>query len=263
MPTWYELTVIRNSLVIPMQGGGKFTVSPIRGLELVDSRGRVAFSVSAEGHVSIGANATYGNTSYLSIGGSTPGADVSFGFRINGGVLEYRDTAGNWIALSYYGDHGNLTGLGDDDHPHYALVDGTRAFTGQVSVPSLVSYGSNGQLTTLAQASAQSAALSGATHTFTNLIPAGALVLGVTTRVTTAVTGATTFDVGDGTDVDRWANATAITLDSTTDGTDFTIQSPQYYQAATSVVLTANGSNFTGGVVRATVHYISFTAETS
>lgn len=30
-------------------------------------------------------------------------------------------------------DHGNLAGLGDDDHPQYILVDGSRAFTGAVS----------------------------------------------------------------------------------------------------------------------------------
>ena len=29
-------------------------------------------------------------------------------------------------------DHGGLQGLGDDDHPHYTLADGTRAFTGTV-----------------------------------------------------------------------------------------------------------------------------------
>jgi len=31
-------------------------------------------------------------------------------------------------------DHGNLTGRGDDDHTIYALVNGTRAFTGDISV---------------------------------------------------------------------------------------------------------------------------------
>lgn len=30
-------------------------------------------------------------------------------------------------------DHGALSGLDDDDHPHYILVDGTRGFTGTVS----------------------------------------------------------------------------------------------------------------------------------
>lgn len=31
-------------------------------------------------------------------------------------------------------DHGSLTGKGDDDHPQYALADGTRAFTGAVTI---------------------------------------------------------------------------------------------------------------------------------
>ena len=31
------------------------------------------------------------------------------------------------------GDHGNLIGLGDDDHTQYSLADGTRAFTGEVA----------------------------------------------------------------------------------------------------------------------------------
>jgi hypothetical protein len=34
-------------------------------------------------------------------------------------------------------DHGALTGLGDDDHTIYALADGTRTFTGEVTAPSL------------------------------------------------------------------------------------------------------------------------------
>lgn len=35
--------------------------------------------------------------------------------------------------ITYYSDHGNLSGLSDDDHTHYILVNGTRAFTGTVS----------------------------------------------------------------------------------------------------------------------------------
>jgi len=32
-------------------------------------------------------------------------------------------------------DHGNLSGLGDDDHTQYLLVDGTRAMTGALDTP--------------------------------------------------------------------------------------------------------------------------------
>lgn len=31
-------------------------------------------------------------------------------------------------------DHGNLAGLADDDHPHYLLIDGTRAMTGDIDM---------------------------------------------------------------------------------------------------------------------------------
>lgn len=39
----------------------------------------------------------------------------------------------NWVESNYTADHGSLTGLGDDDHTQYVLVDGTRAFTGEVA----------------------------------------------------------------------------------------------------------------------------------
>jgi hypothetical protein len=38
-------------------------------------------------------------------------------------------------------DHGALGGLADDDHLQYSLVDGTRAFTGNVTVPALICGG--------------------------------------------------------------------------------------------------------------------------
>lgn len=37
-------------------------------------------------------------------------------------------------------DHGGLAGLGDDDHVQYALVDGTRAFTGAVTINATATY---------------------------------------------------------------------------------------------------------------------------
>jgi ribosome-binding factor A len=35
--------------------------------------------------------------------------------------------------ITTYSDHGNLSGLGDDDHTQYILVDGSRGFTSTVS----------------------------------------------------------------------------------------------------------------------------------
>ena len=45
----------------------------------------------------------------------------------------YVDDAISTISGSIITDHGELSGLGDDDHPQYILVDGTRGFTGTVS----------------------------------------------------------------------------------------------------------------------------------
>lgn len=40
----------------------------------------------------------------------------------------------DWVAANYTTDHGSLSGLSDDDHTQYLLVDGTRAMTGVLSV---------------------------------------------------------------------------------------------------------------------------------
>lgn len=37
------------------------------------------------------------------------------------------------VSISAQQDHGLLSGLGDDDHTQYALVDGSRAFTGGIT----------------------------------------------------------------------------------------------------------------------------------
>jgi len=41
--------------------------------------------------------------------------------------------SGLTVGVNTYSDHGNLTGLGDDDHTQYTLADGSRAFTSAVS----------------------------------------------------------------------------------------------------------------------------------
>lgn len=38
-------------------------------------------------------------------------------------------------------DHGQLVGINDDDHTQYTLVDGTRAFTGQITTQNIISDG--------------------------------------------------------------------------------------------------------------------------
>jgi hypothetical protein len=81
----------------------------------------------------------------------------------------------------------------------------------------------------------------------------------VTTRVTTAITGATSFDIGDGTTANLFGDDVAVALGTTSNNTI----APTRYETATNVVLTANGANFSGGAVRLTVHFLTLVAPTS
>jgi hypothetical protein len=106
--------------------------------------------------------------------------------------------------------------------------------------------------------------LSGATYTSTATIPAHAVLIGVTTNVTTVITGATSYSVGDGTDVDLWGATIGVADGSQSRTADFTaIGATGAATAARNVVLTANGSNFSGGIVEICLHYLMTEAEAS
>jgi hypothetical protein len=107
-----------------------------------------------------------------------------------------------------------------------------------------------------------------ATITATNLIPAGCLLLGVTTRVRTALGTShslSSVSIGDGTTANLFSNNSGITSGTTTDLTNhLSTFAPKLYTAAGNVVVTANGGNFDAtGQFRITVYYIPITAPTS
>ena len=108
----------------------------------------------------------------------------------------------------------------------------------------------------IATVRASLSSISGASVTSTGLIPAGAIVVGVTAKVLTAITGATSWQLGTAADPDRFAASGGIALGSTTDNRNWTSGALECFLAATDVVLTANGSNFTGGAVYISVQYI-------
>jgi len=152
---------------------------------------------------------------------------------------------------------GGVDAVGDGSN---TTVLGTTATTqARVYGGTFLSTGANGQSTQLGQSTTLLSALSGATVTATNLIPANCILLGVTARVTTAITGATSFDIGDGTTANRFGDDIAIALNTTANN----CIAPALITAATNVVLTANGSNFTGGAVRLTAHFMTLVAPTS
>lgn len=145
------------------------------------------------------------------------------------------------------------------DGANTTVIGTTSTTQCRLRAANLLSTNGNGQSTQFGQATTTLSTPSGTTATATNLIPANSLVLGVTCRVITAITGATSFNIGDGTTANKFGNAVGISLGTTSQN----ILVPSVYAAATSVVLTRNGSNFTGGQVRLTVHYMTLIAPTS
>ena len=105
-------------------------------------------------------------------------------------------------------------------------------------------------------------ALSGASATTTGtFIPDGAVVVGITTRVATAITGATGYTIGDGTDADRWGDITGTAIGTTSDNRDWTAGTIECFTAGGNVTLTAKTSDFTAGAVEICVFYLAGEAD--
>jgi len=137
---------------------------------------------------------------------------------------------------------------------HFVLRDNSFTYTGAASSAFTATFT---KLSTVV-VQQNSASLSGSTSTLTNLIPAGATVTNLNTLVQTAITGSgvTGYTIGDGTTANKFGTVT-----STAVGTSSTYSGgTTNYGSATSIVLTATGGSFTGGVVQVTMTYTLSTA---
>lgn len=95
-------------------------------------------------------------------------------------------------------------------------------------------------------------ALSGSAVSTAIAIPDRAIVLGVSTRTITAVTGATSYDCGTASERTKFGGSLGISAGASNMG----VIGPTAFYAATPVRLSANGGAFTGGVVRVALHVL-------
>ena len=97
--------------------------------------------------------------------------------------------------------------------------------------------------------------LSGSTVTTGVSIPANCIALAVGCRVTTTITGATSFEVGYGSGASLSAFGSALPL--TAGSINYGVIAPTAFYASTPIILTAAGGSFTAGAVRLSVHYLN------
>ena len=105
----------------------------------------------------------------------------------------------------------------------------------------------------------QEVTLSGASVATTVMIPARAIVLGVSTRTSVAITGATSYSCGVSGDAAKFGASLGVAKNASNVG----VVGPTAYYADTPVVITAAGGAFTGGKVRVSMHVMRFDAPAS
>ena len=163
-------------------------------------------------------------------------------------------------------DPNSGVGSAGADQPSW-IAGGVEVMRGTTTAMKVSGGALNGEFLNIKSATASAAFDSdGNTHTFSNLIPAGAYLLALTTRVTETIVGATSVDIGDGSTADLWGNNTGVSVDTTTDHTDYTTAAAvgTLYLSANNVVITAVGgaADFSDGTMRVTALYIDVTAPT-
>ncbi|MFC3117639.1 DUF2793 domain-containing protein [Jhaorihella thermophila] len=113
----------------------------------------------------------------------------------------------------------------------------------------------NGAATRLTVAEETLATLAGPTVTSSIAIHARAIALCVSTRTTSAITGATSYDCGIAGSPAKFGGS----LGTAASASNLGIIWPEAFWADTPIVLTANGGDFTGGAVRIAIHAFAFT----
>jgi hypothetical protein len=100
----------------------------------------------------------------------------------------------------------------------------------------------------------QELTLSGASVATAVAIPSRAIVLGVSTRTSVAITGATSYSCGVAGDTGKFGSSLGVAKNASNVG----VIGPTAYYADTPVVITAAGGAFTGGKVRVSIQVMRF-----
>jgi len=166
-----------------------------------------------------------------------------------------RFEAGGWAALPV--GEGALAWVKSEDL--LVAFDGVAwaAYPPPVATPAsrVIVAGSQGADSGLAIRE-QEVTLSGATTSTSIVIPSRSIVLGVSTRTSQAVTGASSYACGISGETSKFGSSLGVSLGASNIG----IIGPTAFYADTAVLLTAAGGAFTGGKVKVAIHLLTFAA---
>jgi hypothetical protein len=118
-------------------------------------------------------------------------------------------------------------------------------FASALKTEAAAAHGANIQMQVLET----SVTLSGASTNASLQIPANCIVMAVGARVTTAITGAPSYEVGVAGNLTQFGSA----LDIAANSTNFGLIGPTAFYTATTLTITATSGSFTGGIVRLSI----------
>ncbi len=268
------ITVSSATTRITAAGGKSFNPFVANSTVLIDAGTSVAetdtigtVTGSAPGNISFTTTTGSAHTGRFNINSGTYGLQEALDAAVQsgGGVV--------FVPPAYPGTTAMITGLLRGSST-VIVIDRRSTITpylwsGSAYVASFIAgTGANGSSLNILTKTVTVAGSASATLTATNFIPAGSVVFGLTSYVTSTFsnTSLTSMKIGDGSTTDKFSSATmALTAGTTSNSaTDGNMTAPFYSKAATSVVITGNGASFTtNGIIRLVLFYWTVTPPTS
>jgi hypothetical protein len=192
--------------------------------------------------VTLPASAAYPTGTRLTVIDETGNCSVTKTLTVNAAGSDTIDGAALAVVNQAYG----FVGLESNGAGHWTIID-------QGFMPALANLAAAGHGATLqAQVLETSVTLSGASTNASLQIPANCIVLAVGARVITAITGATSYEVGVAGNLSQFGSALSIAGGSS----NFGLIGPTAFYTATTLTVTATGGSFSAGQVRLSISYL-------
>ncbi len=192
--------------------------------------------------VTLPASSAYPTGTRLTVIDETGNCSVTKTLTVNAAGSDTIDGAASAVVNQAYG----FVGLESNGAGHWTIID-------QGFMPALANLAAAAHGATIqAQVLETSVTLSGASTNASLQIPANCIVLAVGARVTTAITGATSYEVGVAGNLSQFGSALSIAAGSS----NFGLIGPTAFYTATTLTITATGGSFSAGQVRLSISYL-------
>jgi Major tropism determinant N-terminal domain len=192
--------------------------------------------------ITLPASSAYQTGTRLVIIDESGSCSVTMTLTINAAGSDTIEGAASAVVNQAYG----FIGLENNGTGHWTIID--QGFMPALSNIAAAAHGANIQIGVLETL----VTLAGSSTNASLQIPANCIVMAVGARVLTAITGATSYEVGVAGNLSQFGSALSIAAGSA----NFGLIGPTAFYAATTLTITAGGAAFAGGQVRLSISYM-------